>query len=1199
MRSQVSRPGGPFIIPDESLNKIIHPKFAMIGFPIAGPVYLYPRTWTGKNNEEVLIFDPKKASWLGSATQNPGPPTTPDTPIHSVVGIAPMTVITASAAEVKLYDLTTDASGNIMCQFPRPIVSEESKTLFVNPNDFTFLYLVTSGNHLKKIKIEQPLSTASVSVQTASGKLTYLPQIMADGSLLLWGPESSSLDFFRLTDLVRVNSWPQLSSCSYYLLDNLPEKQLFHTTTTAPALVKLNVDSVSAFAEIVKVPLLGAGQSQLQNLGSLALVALMDVDGADGKLRIFYKSNLVELALGASGFFPGYRGHTFCPGQVETIPGQGNQAYFGWSTTTGAINFQSMLFAAAPTDICQARDGSQICTQCPAGAYMDVANQANNKCYYYGTGWNPVSSQIEGCALLNCSECPATNVCRKCSVAPEVLYLVGNKCYPISSLPSGYGRKVAADLGTALACQVTDCDACQLDNSVCTKCLNTSSKLLYNNACVLPKDLPDGKGPDLINNRVADCSHSDCLDCKISYSTCSKCKVGFEVAQQTCISLPRPTLIKSRFIASELKVELTFDQEIEIMGSDSDILAKAMIVDKLSAAQYSCATTDASTRDQYCKLSISGRVLEVILNPNLDISLGTLAISKPTSGALRSRSSKAEYITYPLLASDIRISQKPTAKTGGNMMQLISNSRSVMNLAMAAVNPAVSGALNRYIATMLYPSYLEGPILVYPQYILANLQSFSLVPWSLLRVPNILQVDTDCVPSEGFDAQEVACALGANMGWDILVILLMCVVSSILSGLAFKLVRKWISELKNDMSRKIQDSNLGDSVVSRDEPTLEKEMTLAAGDKNQLQIPEEESAKIVESFKCGQKAMVWVENSYGLPYLLVQLDSSQLDILTYSLLNIANVSRDSSGYHYFGVVVSILLMAFYLWYAYWTMSYTRSVWQQVQDYRRKNPEKEKVMLEDVVLMEGPLKDLRSFVYEDMRAPEKYYQLLLPQIILIRSAIIVSSLVFVTGRPVVQGLIVIVVEVAYLFFITLANLKTKKVTFAMDVITQVLLLVYLILKQISLNPDVNEESRQDQIGYAMGIILILFAALGLLFTLYSLVADLIIPGIKFTADKLGNCFQKKMDQVHPESSDKFAVTVAQIPGESVVSSKLHSNSGPIEIIQADNKERVRPFTGLEKNQVGLSGVSDTQRSRFVGGPKPQRRFVSSHKPHEQK
>ena len=366
---------------DWSTNQVAHPRFAYIG---TTPVYLYPRRMTG-SAENVGIYESPRGGRVARSNNPPSAGALPTIQIQSAVLTAFKELVWATTSHVYKDTLKADLqspTGEFATWERTTVVSSGSSTLYTEsvsggPSSSYLYYMGTDGVLCRTtigVGNTLPISISSSPSSPSVGLVTYIPD-KVHNKLLIWGPLSSHLEFYDLTSLSRVTAWPQKSTCSYYLKDSLaPDSTLFHTTATDGALVKLDIGPVSGYIEVTKITLNSVGVSQLMNLGSFAMIALMDrLANTNGQLRIFYKANLVEVILTSDYLFQEYIPHTFCVGQTTTEAGFEN-VFFSLAMNTDRIQNFYLSIPSTPTDNCIGRDSvSRICSSCPVGAYLDTS----------------------------------------------------------------------------------------------------------------------------------------------------------------------------------------------------------------------------------------------------------------------------------------------------------------------------------------------------------------------------------------------------------------------------------------------------------------------------------------------------------------------------------------------------------------------------------------------------------------------------------------------------------------------------------------------------------------------------------------------------------------------------------------------------------------------------------------------------------
>src|SRR3990167_2153253 len=294
-----------------SYSSPVYPRFAYIG---TTPVYLYPSSFTASTADpSVVILDAFSNLVSGSVTST-------RFPLETVsVG-----VLQTSGGLFMLQSFTTNIPIRYDLQVLGTAFSSSSQTdltwstfgpFFIEVNT-VYVFITHSGtNRLRKHDITELTPTMEAGDQH-SGTSTRLIQDR-NGWILFWGRTSSALEFHQLINLQKTVCSVAGSAIEYYLLDNDPTTTdiAYASSYSTPTLKKYNkVFQLGQPALLATRTLISVGVSQLMNLGSFAMIALMDrLANTNGQLRIFYKANLVEVQP-ATRQYSDVIDHTFCAG---------------------------------------------------------------------------------------------------------------------------------------------------------------------------------------------------------------------------------------------------------------------------------------------------------------------------------------------------------------------------------------------------------------------------------------------------------------------------------------------------------------------------------------------------------------------------------------------------------------------------------------------------------------------------------------------------------------------------------------------------------------------------------------------------------------------------------------------------------------------------------------------------------------------
>jgi hypothetical protein len=163
----------------------------------------------------------------------------------------------------------------------------------------------------------------------------------------------------------------------------------------------------------------------------------------------------------------------------------------------------------------------------------------NSRCYLehevpagYGGIFRGARGETLPCFAAQCDNCQKNYmVCSRCKVSDPPLYLYRGRCVYADYLPNYIGGD-SATLETK-RCLVANCLSCKENYRVCDKCIINKGRQMYlykpANICVFSSSIPAGFGSDSSNRVLKPCAISNCTNCQNNYLICSHCnsKLGF------------------------------------------------------------------------------------------------------------------------------------------------------------------------------------------------------------------------------------------------------------------------------------------------------------------------------------------------------------------------------------------------------------------------------------------------------------------------------------------------------------------------------------------------------------------------------------------------------------------------------------------------------------------------------------------------
>jgi hypothetical protein len=187
----------------------------------------------------------------------------------------------------------------------------------------------------------------------------------------------------------------------------------------------------------------------------------------------------------------------------------------------GTFSNESNVCKPCGVDKCSKCSVGNTCTRCLNGYVL-----LNNKCIPEpcpaGYVVNPITNTCVACQVSNCATCPLNDLqtCKTC-VYPNIL-LNNNEC--VATCPSGYYKDSLTQ--KCLPCS-SNCKSCS-DSSNCVVC--NSNYFLLNAKC--RPECPNGYTTN--NGKCVRCETKNCSSCTPNGKTCTECNAPFVLNNNQC-----------------------------------------------------------------------------------------------------------------------------------------------------------------------------------------------------------------------------------------------------------------------------------------------------------------------------------------------------------------------------------------------------------------------------------------------------------------------------------------------------------------------------------------------------------------------------------------------------------------------------------------------------------------------------------------
>jgi hypothetical protein len=471
------------------------------------------------------------------------------TNFKSVILKDPLKLFVAQSTAKDEYLYTVTISGTTYT------VSASSTTAGLNPasnrvsvslSDPSTVYIFvhsSTSDTVGKFDVSAALTFVSSGSPNYGSTVFYLAFMTAGANIFSADPIHVSL--YNKADFSQVKSATyQYTSCSMvaWCADNLSDGMAFSTTNcySGNYIVRHNIGTLSGStlnpdAYEVKNP--GNTADNILNFGPYQYVVTIKTNTASALIYFFLKTDLTQTPTVA---LSNTAGKVFS----DTLRGfiaAGDRYYFGFIDQQSDKNFQSYYLQL---DLCITRTAS-ICTQCPAGYYLNNA-LVNNLCillesFPAGYGADNTTKIMTPCLLPTCTNCLYDyTVCSSCD--PATGYFWDNStstCLYYTAIPNGYGGNLTD--GSVWPCAAANCLTCKADSSICTGC-NTAGSYYKNNAtglCVHVSLIANTFGANATDGSIWPCQDSHCTICNLNSAQCLTCDTASGYyrlnSSQTCV----------------------------------------------------------------------------------------------------------------------------------------------------------------------------------------------------------------------------------------------------------------------------------------------------------------------------------------------------------------------------------------------------------------------------------------------------------------------------------------------------------------------------------------------------------------------------------------------------------------------------------------------------------------------------------------
>ena len=707
--------------------------------------------------------------------------------------------------------------------------------------------------------------------------------------------------------------------------------------------------------------------------------------------------------------------------------------------------------------------------------------------------------------------------------------------------------------------------------------MNTTSQsciLLDNLPANQGADLKNGTIKECLDTICVDCreNHKECVKCKNTDYTLidNRCTV-------IDTSLVPPKVQSIAYSTVRSTAEVLFDQPIKLQFKEGTSQTfRVTVEDQITLKNYDCKLEVMAPEDIKCLVSVSDRSIRVLVSTELQITKGRLLVVpvQEADSKIQSRFTNQVFTQYPIIVEGYSSDKPKSLILAAEVLGFGNQAKPYTGYMLAGISLPASVLLDKYLVNLEYLALLEGPLLMYPQQVFEVVIKFSnYLPLYLL--PNLDQLMyfrslSDCQPSDRFAQQEYECSVLGNTGPDTYAVILLaifCVVFTVACNKLIELrMRTWKFQEQADLKiptepsapviipgspKKILAKPSSVIIHSSSRPLRMKTKKLtqatitskdALNSRSEQQSLETPSGEVNNSQHPSRTVRLVsnLKEVYGLGFLIVKLEANQLKLILVIFLNYWYYNKGSL--EQYSLIAAIIFTLYYIFQGYFTYQFAEQIWKAVLQKKSQNEETEIIAEEKMAeaskptesavgqlrsnnsilkgllpeMLGGPQKDLRAYLFDEMKTPKHFVHLSTPVVSLVRSILLSCVLVMLSARPLIQLTVALIVEIAYLVFIIKAVKLVSKIQFVAQIVGQILIGKFLILKLITVTANITEATRQKVLGYWMAWTLIAYALTGLVSMVCEACAFLIMK-LKGCRKKKGKVFSVVKGKNNPESS----------------------------------------------------------------------------------
>lgn len=510
--------------------------------------------------------------------------------------------------------------------------------------------------------------------------------------------------------------------------------------------------------------------------------------------------------------------------------------------------------------------------------------------------------------------------------------------------------------------------------------------------------------------------------------------------------------------------------------------------------------------DLFIKIPISTRHGRLSINLLTSGSSGIKRqdISFISSGSTDPNVTELAKYQYPIVIDNIDLRNDPDSvkakAAASGAMAGASSQRSVANIALMNSNANLAVGLDRLFCDYTYLAFLSRnwEKLPYARLLLDPSIEITLVPFSTPPDPKKdsfkytgirgFGYDPSCSPPSQFVFNDLACNFFSNYGDDYVTLWVSLGVNLLMFGVFYYMEKK----------------NLHPHIKTEEEENKEKyELEKKKWDDPDYKPPADPIAKKLKEISL--KTLSSVSRSFGLQYILVKMNANALKVLIFSFLDMYTMRH--TWQRWIGLVFSVLNVIFYVAYVFLMRKFLLHLL-----HRQKEIAKEKLKQTTAsgkkpeIFKMLPLHKLEyssvGIVFDKLKAEGSIFEFCFPFVVLGRNILLALSVVFLSETGVVLPAVCSIIELVYLCYVCMAEMKANFVENYLEMANSLLYAAFCVMTFMSYQDGID----MDKLDAAMFVLLLVITAANVFFGVYAMaimVYDLLLPilcGQTFAAER---------------------------------------------------------------------------------------------------